>query len=198
MTQNSYRKHCYQRSEKIDWFFWVPVLVTIKRGSALVPPEPWLSCVGSSLWNPGGLDEGQRDASGPAGRPGGHFTVHQLIELARKHGTSGYVAQGTSRLPAVPVTDAARLFRLAVEHPGASLRRHAVGEQGVAFRAIAQASGRGLGVPVVSLSVLRARWYFKAFAGYAMSDRPASSAIRKRLLGWTPTGAGAARRPGRT
>lgn len=122
--------------------------------------------------------------------PGDHFTVHRLIELARQHGVSGYAGQGANRLPAVYVADAARLFRLAAEHPGASPRYHAVGEPGVAFRDIAQAIARGLGVPAVGMSPLRARAYFKAFAGCAMSDRPASSELTQQLLGWTPTGPG--------
>ncbi|MDK9342367.1 SDR family oxidoreductase [Propionibacterium freudenreichii] len=121
---------------------------------------------------------------------GDHFTMSRLIELARRQRVSGYAGQGANRLPAVYVADAARLFRLAVEHPAASLRYHAVGETGVEFRQIAQAIGRGLGVPAVGISALRARWYFKAFAGYAMSDRPASSELTQQLLGWTPTGPG--------
>ncbi|XVU27833.1 SDR family oxidoreductase [Actinoplanes sp. CA-054009] len=119
---------------------------------------------------------------------GDHFTIPRFIGLARKHGESGYAGDGGNRLPAVHNVDAARVFRLAVERGAPRSRYHAVAEEGVPYRDIAEVIGRRLGVPVVSLSPRATRRHFGLYAAYAEGDGPASSAITRRQLDWQPHG----------
>jgi nucleoside-diphosphate-sugar epimerase len=125
-----------------------------------------------------------------------HDTVKQglvtyLIAMAREKGVSAYVGEGVNRWPAAHVGDVARLYRLALEQHETGARYHAVGEQGVALRDIAAAIGRGLKVPVVSLSPQRATAHFGPFFGFfAGLDVAASSALTQQRLGWHPTGVG--------
>ena len=116
--------------------------------------------------------------------------VSVLTDIARQAGVSAFVGDGENRWPAVHRLDAARLFRLALEGaaPGAAL--HGVGEEGVAVRAIAEAIGQGLGVPTTSLSAEEAADHFGFFATFVGLDLPASSALTRAALGWTPTHAG--------
>ncbi|HEY0261183.1 MAG TPA: SDR family oxidoreductase [Lacisediminihabitans sp.] len=119
---------------------------------------------------------------------GDHFTIPRFIESARKNGESGYVGDGSNRLPAVHNVDAARVFRLAIERAVPRSRYHAVAEEGVLFKGIAEVIGRRLGVPSVSLSPRAARKHFGLYAAYAEGDRPASSAITREQLDWRPDG----------
>jgi nucleoside-diphosphate-sugar epimerase len=124
-----------------------------------------------------------------------HNTVKQglvtfLIAIARKKGVSAYVGDGLNRWPAAHVLDVARLYRLALEKHEAGARYHAVGEEGVRLRDIAEAIGRGLQVPVVSISKEEAGAHFGFFAMFAGIDLSASSAITQQRLGWRPTGPG--------
>jgi nucleoside-diphosphate-sugar epimerase len=113
--------------------------------------------------------------------------VSQLIEVARRTGVSAYVGDGAQRWPAVHRRDAARLFHLALEHGQPGQRLHAVGEEGVALRAIAEAIGDRLGVPTRSLAAEEAMAHF-GFVGYpAANDVPSSSAATQQSVGWTPT-----------
>lgn len=121
---------------------------------------------------------------------GDRFTLPRFIEFARKHGISGYAGQGENRLPAVHHTDAARVFRLAVERGVPAGRYHAVAEEGVPFRAIAEVIGRRLQIPTVSLSPLKARRHFGLYTAYAQGDGPATSTATRELLGWSPRGPG--------
>lgn len=123
-----------------------------------------------------------------------HDTVKQglispAIEIARQTGVSAYVGDGANRWPAVHVTDAARLYRLALEHHEPGARWHAVAEEGVPVREIAEVIGAGLGVPVRSLSRDAVAGHFGWLAPFAAMDLPASSAWTRERLGWTPTGA---------
>lgn len=118
---------------------------------------------------------------GPGGRGG--FTA-MLIQLARESGVSGYVGDGSARWPAVPVGDAARLFRLALEEAPAGSVLHAVQDEGVRLVDVADAIGRGLSLPV-----RRVEPDALGFLGWlATIDKPASSAWTRARFGWLPTG----------
>ena len=119
---------------------------------------------------------------------GDRFTLPRFIELARKHGESGYVGTGSNLLPAVHNTDAAAIFRLAVERGVPGSRYHAVAEEGVPYKGIAEVIGRRLNVPAVSMSRLKARRHFGLYTAYAESDRPATSTVTRDQLGWEPAG----------
>jgi nucleoside-diphosphate-sugar epimerase len=118
----------------------------------------------------------------------GRVTEH--IQLARQQGRVAYVGAGKNRLPAVHVSDAVRLYRLALENGQAGARYHAVGEEGVALRDIAEAIGAGLKLPVESIRPEEALGYFGWLANLATIDLAASSALTRRQLGWKPTGPG--------
>jgi len=99
-----------------------------------------------------------------------------------------YIGEGANRLPAVHVSDAVRLFGLALDHGRAGARYHAVGEDGVPMRDIAGVIAAGLNLPVDSIAVGAAAGYFGELAGLAGLDLAASSAMTRQELGWTPTG----------
>ncbi|MGA0568347.1 SDR family oxidoreductase [Rathayibacter sp. KR2-224] len=112
------------------------------------------------------------------------------IEIARDRGYVAYIGEGGNRVPAVHVTDAARLFRLALEHGSIGARYHAVAEEGVTLRAIAEAIGNRLHLPVRSLAPEDAPEYFGWLAQLAGLDLPASGTWTAKQLGWRPTGPG--------
>ena len=113
-----------------------------------------------------------------------------FVGIARQRGVAGYVGDGSNRWPAVHRSDAARLARLAVEVAPAGSVLHAVGEEGVPFREIAEAMGHGLGVPTASVDPDAALEHFSFLGLFAGLDSPASAAITRDLLGWDPTGPG--------
>ncbi|ANN58140.1 NAD-dependent dehydratase [Mesorhizobium loti NZP2037] len=114
--------------------------------------------------------------------------ISPLIEVAREKGVSAYVGEGRNRYSAGHLSDAARLYRLAVEKRQPGARYHAVGEEGVEVRAIAEALGRGLNLPVVSIAPEKAAEHFGWMGMFAPMDLPASSALTQARLGWHPTG----------
>ncbi len=114
--------------------------------------------------------------------------ISPLVELSRAKGLSAYVGDGANRWPAAHVSDVARLYRLALEQHEAGARYHAVAEEGVTARAIAEVVGAGLGVPVVSLPSEEAAEHFGWLAMFVGLDMPASSAWTRQRLGWKPTG----------
>jgi nucleoside-diphosphate-sugar epimerase len=114
----------------------------------------------------------------------------RLVDIARAKGVSAYIGDGDNRWPAVHRFDAARLYRLVLEHGVAGARYHAIGEQGVATREIAEVIGKGLGVPVVSLAAEEALEHFGFLARFFGADCPASSAQTQEQLGWQPAGPG--------
>jgi len=116
-----------------------------------------------------------------------HGFVPQLIAMARTKGVSGYIGDGASRWPAVHVTDAATLYRLAVEQAPAGAVLYAVGEEGVPVREIADAIGRHLNLPARSLPAAE---YEGMLVPLLSTDMPASSTITQELLGWKPAGPG--------
>ncbi len=119
---------------------------------------------------------------------GDHGFIATIVGAARQRGISAYVGDGSIRWPAVHRSDAARLARLAVEAaPGGSVL-HAVADEGVRFREIAEEIGRHLGLPTASLTPVEAVEQFAHLGRFVAVDSPASSALTRELLGWEPTG----------
>ena len=124
-----------------------------------------------------------------------HDTVKQglityAVQVAREKRASAYIGEGLNRWPAAHVLDVAHLYRLALEKHEAGSRYNAVAEEGVSMREIAEVIGRGLKVPVVSLSQDDAPAHFGWLAMFAGFDMPASSAQTRQRLGWRPIGPG--------
>lgn len=124
-----------------------------------------------------------------------HNTVKQglvsyMIDIARQRGLSAYVGDGRNRWPAVHLADAARLYRLALEKAEAGAKYHAVGEEGVTLRDMAEAIGRGLKIPINSIAAEKAMDHFGWLGAFIGSDAPASSQRTQQQLGWRPTGPG--------
>jgi nucleoside-diphosphate-sugar epimerase len=112
------------------------------------------------------------------------------IQIAREKGVSAYVGDGTNRWSAAPRLDTARLYRLALEKTGKRAVYHAVAEEGVPVLDIATAIGRGLKVPVVSMTPDDGATHFGWFGHFAGLDIRSSSAQTRQQLGWNPTGPG--------
>jgi nucleoside-diphosphate-sugar epimerase len=110
-----------------------------------------------------------------------------LVGIARDKGVSGCVGDGSNRWPAVHRFDAAQLFRLAVESAPAGSVLHAVADEGVPIRAVADVIGRHLDLPVVAVSPADAAGHFGWLGGYIALDSPATSTLTSELLGWWPT-----------
>jgi len=118
---------------------------------------------------------------------GDHGFVPTLIDIAREKGVAAYVGDGQNRWSATHRADAARVFRLALERGAEGGPFHAVAEESIPFRKIAEAIGKGLNLPVVSVAPTEAEAHFGWFATFAAMDLAASSARTRALLGWTPT-----------
>lgn len=124
-----------------------------------------------------------------------HNTLRQglltyAVAVAREKGVSAYVGEGNNRWAAAHISDVARLYRLALEKNEAGVKYHAVAEEGVRMRDIAEAIGRGLNVPVKSISAEEAPAHFDWLAMFASHDLVASSEKTRKTLGWNPTGPG--------
>ncbi len=124
-----------------------------------------------------------------------HDTVKQglvtyAIHVAREKGVAAYVGDGLNRWPAAHRLDTAHLYRLALEKAEAGARYHAVAEEGVSAREIAEVIGRGLKVPAISIAPEEAAAHFGWLGMFAAWNMPASSAQTREKLGWNPTGPG--------
>jgi nucleoside-diphosphate-sugar epimerase len=121
--------------------------------------------------------------------------ISYLIAIAREKRVSAFVGDGHNRWAAVHRLDAARLYRLAIEtaasdQNAAGARYHAVGEEGVPMKEIAEAIGRGLQVPVVAKTPEEAAQHFGFLGNFVGLDMPGTSALTQARLGWHPTGPG--------
>ena len=124
-----------------------------------------------------------------------HDTVKQglvtyAVAIAREKGVSPYIGEGQTRWAAAHVSDVARLYRLALEKNETGAKYHAVAEEGVRMKDIAEAIGRGLKMPVKSISPEEAQAHFGWLGMFAAHDLQASSAQTQKKLGWHPTGSG--------
>jgi len=124
-----------------------------------------------------------------------HDTARQglitpAIAMYREKGVCAYLGEGLNRWPAAYVLDVARLYRLAIEKAEPNAKYHAVAEEGVPMRDIAEAIGRRLKLPVKSIAPEESHAFFGWLAMFAGHDMPASSEQTRRKLGWQPTGPG--------
>ncbi|WP_433624467.1 SDR family oxidoreductase [Nocardia sp. CA-120079] len=110
-----------------------------------------------------------------------------LIATARDKGVAAYVGDGNNRWPAGHTLDAAHLYRLALETAPAGSRLHAVDDEGVPFREIAEAIGRHLDLPVIGIPPERADAHFGFLGPLVALDNPTSSARTREMLTWKPT-----------
>lgn len=121
---------------------------------------------------------------------GDHGFIARIAAADREHGAAAYVGDGSNRWAAVHVSDAARVVRLGIERAPAGSVLHAVGEEGVALRHIAEAIGRRLDLPTRSVTAEQAAEHFGFLGAFIAMDTPASNTLTRRLLGWEPTGPG--------
>lgn len=115
-----------------------------------------------------------------------HGFVPMLAAVARDKGVSAYVGEGENRWPSVHRLDAGRVFRLALERDSRNEAFHAIAEEGVPYRLIAEAIGRQVGVPTKSLTPLEAEAHFGGLAMWVAGNGPASSEWTRAVLGWEP------------
>jgi nucleoside-diphosphate-sugar epimerase len=121
---------------------------------------------------------------------GDHGFIAMIVAADRAAGSAAYIDDGVNRWPAVHRTDAARLVRLGIERAPARSVLHAVTEEGVAVRDIAEAIGRGIDLPVTSITPGQASAHFGFLAGFLGLDMPVSSDLTRAMLSWQPTGPG--------
>jgi len=114
--------------------------------------------------------------------------ITPLIAEARRAGAVAYLGEGQARWPAAHVSDVANLYVLALERGEPGARYNASAEEGVAARAIAEAIGKGVGLPVCSVAADEAERYFGWMAPFAALDMPTSNAWTRERLGWEPSG----------
>ena len=110
-----------------------------------------------------------------------------LVGIARATGVSGYLVDGSNRWPATHRLDVGHLFRLALESSPAGAILHAVAEEGVPIREVAEVIGRHLDLPVATIPPDDAAEHFGFLAGFLGLDSPASSVRTRGLLDWYPT-----------
>jgi len=119
---------------------------------------------------------------------GDHGFIAVIAAVAREKGVSGYPGDGTNRWAAVHRSDAARLVALGLAKAPAGARLHAVAEEGIPTRDIAEAIGRAFGLPVTSIAPDDVPGHFGWIATFFAMDLTATSTMTRELLGWAPTG----------
>ena len=117
---------------------------------------------------------------------GDHGFMATLVKVDTDQGVSGYIGDGSNRWPAVHRFDAAHLFRLAVENAPAGSTLHAIADEGVPMRAVAEVIGRHLGLPLASVAPGDAAAHFGWLGAFLALDSPASSELTRELMGWQP------------
>lgn len=115
-----------------------------------------------------------------------HGFIRILTHIARTTGVSAYVGDGTNRWPSVHTLDATHLYRLALELAPAGTPLHAVGDEGIPFRQIAETIGRHVGVPTAAIAAEQVQEHFGMLAMLVPLDMPASSMLTRQVLGWQP------------
>jgi nucleoside-diphosphate-sugar epimerase len=116
-----------------------------------------------------------------------HGFARVLIAIAKQTGVAGYPGDGNNRWPAGHTLDVAHLYRLALESAPAGTRLHAVGDEGIPVREIAQSIGGHLGIPTATIPDERLQEHFGFLAMLISLDNPTSNVATRRLLGWEPT-----------
>jgi len=116
-----------------------------------------------------------------------HGFARTLITIARQTGIAGYPGDGANRWPAGHTLDVGHLYRLALENGPAGRRWHAVGDEGIPVREIAQSIGHHLGVPTASIPADRLEDHFGFLAMVIVLDNPTSTVATRQILGWEPT-----------
>jgi nucleoside-diphosphate-sugar epimerase len=119
---------------------------------------------------------------------GDHGFIAAIAAVAREKGVSGYPGDGANRWAAVHVSDAARLVVLGLAKAPAGSRLHAVAEEGIPTREIAEAIGRSFGLPVASIAPDDVQGHFGWIGTFFRMDLAATSTMTRELLGWTPVG----------
>jgi nucleoside-diphosphate-sugar epimerase len=180
-----------------------PVVIT--SGTAIasnVDGKPSTEDGPTAAWNPRAASEAatrelaERGVNTSVVRlPQVHDTYKQglvpyVTMTARQKGKSVYVGDGSNRWPAAHVSAVAQVYRLAFEKAERGAIYHAVDEEGISMKAIAEALGRGLKVPVASIKPEEVAEHFGWLGHFIGHDMPSSSAITRKKLGWTPTGPG--------
>ena len=115
-----------------------------------------------------------------------HGFVPMLAAVAREKGLSAYVGDGQNLWPSVHRRDAARVYRLALERGGRNEAFHAIAEEGLPFKLIAEAISRQQGLPARSLTPEEAEGHFGALAVWVAGNGPASNAWTRTALAWAP------------
>ena len=112
--------------------------------------------------------------------------VSGLIQTARAMGSVGYLGDGNNRWPSADSRDVALVYRLALESAPAGTRMHAVAEEGLTLRDIAETIGRRLAIPVAAVATEDAERHFGNLSMFIGLDNPTSSKITRDALGWAP------------
>ena len=116
-----------------------------------------------------------------------HGFARVLIAIAKRTGVAGYPGDGANRWPAGHTLDVGHLYRLALQDAPAGTRWHAVGDEGIPMREIAQSIGDHLGIPAASIPSDQLEAHFGFLAMVIALDNPTSTLATRRILGWEPT-----------